>query len=182
MLEDEPIAFVFKIVLLGDASVGKTSLINQYVEGRFATDYRPSIGVGFEFKDIFFEKVQAKVRVVIWDIAGQPKYDSQRNTYFSGCQGALIVYDITNASSFDNVRKKWVKDMKTYGKPDAAYILIGNKSDLVETRVISKEQGERLAGEVNVTSFIETSAKNGNNVEHAFLSLINKIYETTHKS
>ena len=165
--------FVFKVVILGDAAVGKTSLINQFVEGSFNEDYKPTLGANIVRKDVNLNNT--KVRLIMWDLAGQEKYNVIRSMYYQGCTGTLIVYDITRYNTFDNVNAKWLKDFKNYVKKEGAYILIGNKSDLKDQRAVSTEEGEKLAREIDASDFIETSAKYGENVEMAFKNLVYQI-------
>ncbi|MFX1389037.1 MAG: Rab family GTPase [Promethearchaeota archaeon] len=165
--------FVYKIVILGDAAVGKTSLINQFVEGSFQEDYKPTLGANIVRKDVNLNGI--KVRLIMWDLAGQEKYRVVRSMYFQGCQGALLVYDVTRYSTFDNVNSKWLKDFKKYVKKEGVYILIGNKTDLVDQRVVTTERGQEIAQKINASHFIETSAKLGENIEQAFKLLVNQI-------
>jgi small GTP-binding protein len=94
-MSDEVKEFVFKIVILGDAAVGKTSLINQYIEQSFEEDYKPTLGANIIRKDVFIDEINASVRLIMWDLAGQEKYNVIRSMYFQGCVGALLVYDVT---------------------------------------------------------------------------------------
>ncbi|MFX1386509.1 MAG: Rab family GTPase [Promethearchaeota archaeon] len=165
--------FVFKIVVLGDAAVGKTSLINQFVEGSFKEDYKPTLGANIVRKDVNLNRT--KVRLIMWDLAGQEKYRVVRSMYFQGCQGALLVYDVTRYSTFDNVNSKWLRDFKKYVKKEGAYILIGNKTDLIDQRTVTTERGKEIAHKIKASHFIETSAKLGENIEEAFILLVNQI-------
>jgi len=174
-MAEEAKEYVFKITILGDSAVGKTSLINQFVEGAFQEDYKPTLGANIIRKDVVLDKSNAKIRLIMWDLAGQEKYNVIRSMYFQGCTGALVVYDITRHQTFDNVESKWLKDFKNYVKKEGAYILIGNKIDLSDQRVVSKEEGERLAEKIQASDFIETSAKFGENVEAAFKNLVYQI-------
>ncbi len=167
--------FVFKITILGQSAVGKTSLINQFVEETFQEDYKPTLGANIIRKDVNIDKVNAKVRLIMWDLAGQEKYNVIRSMYFQGCVGSLLVYDVTRHDSFAAIESKWLKDFKNYVKKEGAYILIGNKIDLEEQRTVEKEEGEKLAIEIGASSFIETSAKLGKNVEKAFKNLVYQI-------
>ena len=128
--------YVFKITLLGDAAVGKTSLINQFVENTFQEDYKPTLGANIIRKDVILEEFNAKCRLIVWDLAGQEKYNVVRSLYYQGCVGALLVYDITRTVTFENIESKWLNDFKKYVKKDGVYLLLGNKSDLNEQRVI----------------------------------------------
>ncbi len=167
--------YVFKITILGQSAVGKTSLINQFVEGSFQEDYKPTLGANIIRKDVNIDKVNAKVRLIMWDLAGQEKYNVIRSMYFQGCVGSLLVYDVTRHDSFAAIESKWLKDFKNYVKKEGAYILIGNKIDLKEQRSVGKEEGEKLAIEIGASTFIETSAKLGMNVEKAFKNLVHQI-------
>ena len=174
-LSTETKEYVFKITILGDSAVGKTSLINQFVESSFEDDYKPTLGANIIRKDVTIGDVNAKVRLIMWDLAGQEKYNVIRSMYFQGCVGALLVFDLTRHNTFDNIKSKWLKDFKNYVKKEGAYILIGNKVDLNDQRVVSSEEGTNLAKEINASDFIETSAKYGENVEKAFKNLVFQI-------
>jgi len=172
---DESKEFVFKIVILGDAAVGKTSLINQYIEESFESDYKPTLGANIIRKDVNIDGINASVRLIMWDLAGQEKYNVIRSMYFQGCLGALLVYDVTRYNTFDAVNSKWLKDFKKYVEKEGTYILIGNKIDLKDQRAVSNEDGAALAKKINASDFIETSAKYGENVEKAFINLVHQI-------
>ncbi len=106
--------FVFKIVILGDGAVGKTSLINRFVESSFNEDYKPTLGANIVRKDVNLDNT--KVRLIMWDLAGQEKYRVVRSMYFQGCEGALLVYDVTRYHTLDNINNKWLKDYKKHVK------------------------------------------------------------------
>ncbi|MHA1294152.1 MAG: Rab family GTPase [Promethearchaeota archaeon] len=175
MSGDEVKEFVFKIVVLGNSAVGKTSLINQYVEQSFKEDYKPTLGANIIRKDVIIDNINAKVRLIMWDLAGQEKYNVIRSMYFQGCVGALLVYDVTRINTFEDINHKWLKDFKKYVKKEGAYVLIGNKIDLKNERVVLTEQGEKLAEAINASDFIETSAKFNENVDIAFSKLVHQI-------
>jgi len=165
--------FVYKVVILGDAAVGKTSLINQFVEGTFQEDYKPTLGANIVRKDVNLNK--ARVRLIMWDLAGQEKYRVVRSMYFQGCEGALLVYDVTRYNTFDNINSKWLRDFKKYVKKKGVYVLIGNKTDLKDQRTIPTERRKELAKKIKASHFIETSAKLGENIEEAFSFLVTQI-------
>ena len=168
--------WIFKLVLLGDHAVGKTSLINQYVEQKFEEDYKPTIGVSIVKTSVILEKIDTKVSLLLWDIAWQEKYEKYRKYYFEGCVGALLVYDITKQDTLKNIKSKWYRDFNKYCEAkNSAYLLIGNKSDLESERNVDNDDGKDLANEINAADFIETSAKYGDNVEKAFLRLVQKV-------
>jgi len=165
--------FVFKIVIIGDAAVGKTSLINQFVESSFNEDYKPTLGANIVRKDVILDNT--KVRLIMWDLAGQEKYRVVRSMYFQGCEGALLVYDVTRYHTLDSINNKWLKDYKKHVKKKGAFILIGNKTDLKDQVAVPTERGKELATKIKASHFIETSAKLGENIEEAFSLLVNQI-------
>jgi len=175
-----PKNLVLKLALLGDAAVGKTSLINQYIQHRFNADYQPTLGVNIVVKELNIEELNASIRLVLWDIAGQAKYDLSRKMFFQGCMGALFIYDVTRHSTFKNIETKWLKDLREFTGKDPAYVLIGNKMDLKNSKVVSTQTGKELAEKINTSDFIETSAKYGDNVENAFKKLVNQVLINSH--
>jgi len=164
-----------KLALLGDPAVGKTSLIHQYTQHHFKEDYQPTLGVNIVIKDLQIEELNVFGRLILWDIAGQDKYDLSRKMFFQGCMGALLVYDTTRQSTYENIETKWLADFQQYAERDPAYVLIGNKIDLKESIAVPTEEGKRLADEMHASDFIETSAKNGDNVEDAFRKLVSQV-------
>jgi small GTP-binding protein len=169
--------YVFKILMLGDTAVGKTSLIDMYLTKKFADDYHPTLGTNIITKKITIDGPEGSITVVlvIWDIAGQEKYKISRVMYFSGCSGALFVYDITRNPTFENIESNWLKDYQTYSGQEGVFLLIGNKIDLKDNRGVPTEKGKELANKINAQDFIETSAKYGENVEKAFEDLVRRI-------
>ncbi len=167
--------YVFKIVVLGDAAVGKTSLINQYIEKSFKEDYKPTLGANIIRKDVTMPNIKAKVRLILWDLAGQEKYNVIRSMYFQGCVGAMLVFDLTRLSTFEAIESKWLKDFIKYVKKEGSYILIGNKSDLKDQRAISVDDGKKYADTIKACEYVETSAKHNENVEKGFITLVREI-------
>lgn len=171
--------FVFKIATIGSYATGKTSLINRYVEHKFQEDYKPTLGASIIAKDLQYTskdgETEYMVRCVIWDVAGQERYESVRSMYFQGCAGAILVYDVTRVPTFKEIEEKWINDFKTHANPKARFILIGNKIDLEEIRNVTTEQGKEMADNIGANAFIETSAKTGENVHESFESLIKEI-------
>ena len=162
-----------KLALLGDPAVGKTSLINRYTEKGFKENYQPTLGVNIVMKTLKIEEYE--IQLVIWDIAGQDKYDLTRKMFFEGCAGSLLVYDITRSATFDRIQSKWLEDFKKFARPDGVYILIGNKVDLRDSHTVPTENGHILAEQIQAIDFIETSAKSGDNVETAFKRLVAQV-------
>ena len=162
---------MFKILLLGDSGVGKSSLLLRYTKNEFISDMRSTIGVEFALKYITIDNYQLKIQ--IWDTAGMERYRSITNAYYKGAKGVIVLYDICRKKSFENV-DKWIDDFKSKADDDAVIILIGNKSDLDDKREVSKEEGESKA-QMNKFAFMETSAKDNNNVQKAFETLFSEI-------
>lgn len=166
--------FVFKITVLGEAAVGKTSLLNRFCEGIFQEDYKPTLGANIIRKDVNIGD-NTNVRLIMWDLAGQEKYNVIRSMYFQGCEGALLVYDVTRYNTFESVKSRWLRDFKKFIRKEGVYVLIGNKTDLIDDRVVPTEKGKDLAENIKASHFIETSAKLGENIEQAFLLLVKQI-------
>ncbi len=167
--------WLLKIAILGDDAVGKTSIVSQFVDNTFREDYKATIGTNILDKDLKFPELNASAKLVLWDIAGQTQYEKVRPGYYEGCSGALLVYDITRSTSFENIPTKWLMDYKNFVTKDQIYILIGNKNDLDNQREVNKEDGEKMAKEIEAIEFLETSAKFGVNVDKAFIKLAKEI-------
>jgi Ras-related protein Rab-11A len=177
MEEDINRKWALKLAILGDAAVGKTSLINNYITHFFNENYQPTLGLNIVTKDIRLEEFNSEIRLLLWDIAGQDKYELTRKMFFQGCSGALLVYDMTRSLTFEQITSKWHEDFKKFARSDGVYILIGNKLDLKDSIKITTEQGENMAHTINADEFIETSAKYGENVEMAFKKLVLHILD-----
>ena len=176
MDELEESEMIFKIILVGDIGVGKTNILSKYISNKFETDSKSTIGVELSTKT--FNINNNKINAQIWDTAGQEKYKSLTKAYYKGALGALVIYDITQKITFENI-DKWISDLKISAYEKVSIILIGNKSDLEEKREVSKEDGENKA-KLNEISFLETSALNGNNIEIAFKTLVKNVYNKCH--
>ena len=168
---------IFKIVLIGDTSVGKTNILSKYLTDEFDAKSKATVGVEFGVKNFKIENNIVKVQ--IWDTAGEERYRSITNAYYKGAKGSLLVYDITNKKSFENV-EKWISDLKANADEDISMILLGNKTDLEDKRVVTTEEGKNKAEFYNLT-FMETSALNGNNIQEAFNELIMDVYKRNHE-
>ena len=162
--------FLFKIVLIGDSSVGKSNILLRYVSNDFQKESRTTIGVLFQSKFITTADGLI-VRAQIWDTAGEERYKSVSKVYYRGAVGALLIYDITNRRSFENCAE-WLNRLKENSLEDIIIMLVGNKTDLVENREVSLAEGEEFA-QKNELAFMETSALDGNNVATAFDTTIN---------
>ena len=178
-MEEEfaPAEMIFKIIIVGDLSSGKTNIVTQYISHKFVQDSQPTIGVEMFNKD--FQINEDKVSAQIWDTAGQEKYNALTSSYYKGAKGALVVYDITQESTFLKV-EQFVKDLKEKSDKNVYMILVGNKIDLEENRKVSKEEGKILADKLKM-GFFEVSAKNGTGIEDLFKNLIDNVYEKNNR-
>ena len=171
--------YAYKLILGGEGGVGKTSMVHRFVENSFQTDYKSTIGTSIMKKECEFEGLNSKVRFVMWDLAGQAQFKRVRQSYISKAEAGILAYDVTRKETFDSV-KSWYKEIKSVS-PTISIILVGNKIDLIENRVVSTEEGEEIAKKLNL-SYIETSAKTGENINDAFkmlaLQLIKKYIVT----
>ncbi|MFW9936292.1 MAG: GTP-binding protein [Candidatus Thorarchaeota archaeon] len=166
--------YAFKLILGGDGAVGKTSMVHRFVEDKFEKDYKSTIGTSIMKKECRFGGLDSGVRFVIWDLAGQAQFKRVRQSYLANAEAGILVYDVTNKTSFENV-ENWNNEIKN-GSPNISLILVGNKIDLEENREVSFEEGEKLAQELGL-SYIETSAKTGENIEDAFKMLALQIIQ-----
>ena len=157
--------------------MGKTNILSKYLTDEFDAKSKATVGVEFGVKNFKIENNIVKVQ--IWDTAGEERYRSITNAYYKGAKGSLLVYDITNKKSFENV-EKWISDLKANADEDISMILLGNKTDLEDKRVVSTEEGKNKAEFYNLT-FMETSALNGNNIQEAFNELIMDVYKKNHE-
>ncbi|KAL8286139.1 hypothetical protein RQP46_004627 [Phenoliferia psychrophenolica] len=154
----------FKLVFLGEQSVGKTSLITRFMYDTFDNTYQATIGIDFLSKTMYLE--DRTVRLQLWDTAGQERFRSLIPSYIRDSSVAVVVYDITNRTSFMNT-SKWVEDVRSERGNDVIIVLVGNKTDLNDKRQVTTEEAETKSKELNVM-FIETSAKAGHNVKTLF--------------
>lgn len=157
----------YKLVFLGDQSVGKTSILTRFMYDTFDTTYEATIGIDFLSKTMYLE--DRAVRLQLWDSAGQERFRSLIPSYIRDSSVAVVVYDITSRSSFLNT-SKWIEDVRAERGDDVIVMLVGNKTDLSDRRQVTVEEGEALAKRENVM-FIETSAKAGYNVKALFRKL-----------
>ncbi|CAO3595767.1 ras family-domain-containing protein [Absidia repens] len=154
----------YKLVFLGEQSVGKTSLITRFMYDTFDNAYQATIGIDFLSKTMYLS--DRTVRLQIWDTAGQERFRSLIPSYIRDSSVAVIVYDISNRESFMNT-SKWIDDVRAERGTEAIVVLVGNKTDLNEKREVTTDEGEKRAKELNVM-FTETSAKAGQNVKNLF--------------
>ena len=163
--------YLLKYIIIGDASVGKSNILLKYAHNQFKAEYQLTIGVEFGAKNI---KIKDKIyRIQIWDTAGQENFRSITRAYYKNSVCALVVYDITNRQSFENV-KAWIEDCKSQSPSTILMALVGNKIDLDSSRAVSTEEGEDFAN-MNGMPFFETSAKSGENIDSIFTNTATEI-------
>jgi small GTP-binding protein len=169
---------VYKVIVVGDAGVGKTSLARRYTTGQFDESYLFTLGVDFFTKQIKL-KDDTNIKLVIYDTGGQERFDFIRGLYFEGAAGAIIAYDVTDQQSFDRV-DHWMQQVyqRCEGIP---LLLVACKADLKDQRVVNESDGKSAAKQLEM-DFIETSAKNDLHVNDVFESLAKKIYSSYEKS
>jgi Ras-related protein Rab-1A len=162
---------LFKLVLLGGSSVGKSSLMTRYTDDTYTDEINSTIGTDFRVKMIKFKSKAIKLQ--IWDTAGQEKFRSINTTFFRGVHGFIVVFDLNNLDSFKNVRL-WIDDIKTYCANNYSIMLVGNKCDL--PRVVQESDIKPLTDEFNI-SYFETSAKTDAGVSTIFETITELIYQ-----
>jgi len=167
--------YLFIVVLVGDSCVGKSSLLMRFADEKWEWEgtYISTIGVDFKIRNITL--AGRTIKLQIWDTAGQERFRSIGTTYYRGAHGIILVYDITNHESFQHA-DRWLKEIETHGKENCSRLLVGNKTDLSDKRAVKTDEGKAFAAEHNLP-FLETSAKDGNNVDQAFMSIASQIKE-----
>jgi Ras-related protein Rab-1A len=163
--------YLFKLLLIGDSGVGKSCLLLRFADDTYTDSYISTIGVDFKIRTVDLDTKTIKLQ--IWDTAGQERFRTITSSYYRGAHGIIIVYDITDKESFDNVRQ-WLFEIDRYASENVCKLLVGNKSDLTNKRAVEYEQSKAFADELNIP-FLETSAKNAANVEQAFLTMAAQI-------
>ena len=160
-----------EVLIIGDSAVGKSCLLIQFADQTFSENYVSTIGVDFKIRTM--ELDGRSIKLQIWDTAGQERFHSITSNYYNGSHAIAVVYDITNRQTFENVRK-WMKDVTDLASPNVVKLLVGNKTDLEDKRVVCREEGEMLASSLGIP-FIETSAKNASNVQEMFTEMCRAI-------
>jgi len=163
--------YLFKLLLIGDSGVGKSCLLLRFADDTYTESYISTIGVDFKIRTIELDGKTVKLQ--IWDTAGQERFRTITSSYYRGAHGIIVVYDVTDKDSFNNV-KQWLHEIDRYASPNVNKLLVGNKSDLASKKTVSTEDAQEFADELGL-EFLETSAKNANNVEAAFLRMASQI-------
>lgn len=165
----------FKIIIIGDSYVGKSCLSLRGTKGIFnETEYSPTIG--FEFLTFFIKINDTNIKLQIWDTCGQEVYRSLIKSFYHNSSLGILVYSIDNKNSFDNL-DSWLNEIKNEGNPDINIFLIGNKVDLENQRIITKEMAENFCKNNKINFFLETSAKTGFNAENVFVEASKLLYQ-----
>ena len=163
--------YLFKILLIGNSGVGKSSLLLRFADDTFTDNFMPTIGVDFKIRTL--EVDGRTIKLQIWDTAGQERFKTITSSYYKGAHGIIVVYDITDKESFKNI-DTWMNEVEKHASDNVSRILVGNKCDMDESRQVSTDEGKELADQYNIR-FMETSAKESANVEEAFTLMTKEI-------
>ncbi|CAE6368586.1 unnamed protein product [Rhizoctonia solani] len=163
--------FLIKLLLIGDSGVGKSCLLLRFCDDAWTPSFITTIGIDFKIRTI--ELDGKRIKLQIWDTAGQERFRTITTAYYRGAMGILLVYDVTDEKSFNNIRT-WHANVEQHASEGVNKILIGNKSDWMDKKVVTEEQGRALADELGI-KFMETSAKANDGVEDAFFTLARDI-------
>ncbi|KAJ7532818.1 hypothetical protein O6H91_13G021500 [Diphasiastrum complanatum] len=159
--------YLFKLLLIGDSGVGKSCLLLRFADDTYLESYISTIGVDFKIRTV--ELDEKIVKLQIWDTAGQERFRTITSSYYRGAHGIIVVYDVTDQDSFNNV-KQWLNEIDRYASESVNKLLVGNKSDLTAKKVVDYQTAKAFADEIGIP-FLETSAKNATNVEQAFMTM-----------
>lgn len=165
-----------KILVIGDSGVGKSSIITKYMDNFFSDMHISTIGIDFRIKKMNIDG--KSITLQLWDVAGQERFRSITSIYFRRCNAIIILFDITNRESFDNV-KKWISEIDKYDCANIEKILVGNKCDLEQKRVVSIEDAKKFANNMDMM-YVETSAKKSTHINDLFENIIKKIIKKYH--
>ena len=171
--EENKYEYIFKIILIGSSSVGKSSILQRYIQKVFNESYSCTIGVDFFMKSI--DVGEKSIKLQLWDTAGTEKFRSITTSYYRGANAAFVVFDLTSKPTFDCL-SEWIENYYKYSNPDSKknVILIGNKCDLIDKREVKQEEIEKFINDNNIMYF-ETSAKNGKNIDECFYYIAEKL-------
>eukprot|EP01116_Phalansterium_solitarium_P014354 TRINITY_DN31973_c0_g1_i1.p1 TRINITY_DN31973_c0_g1~~TRINITY_DN31973_c0_g1_i1.p1 ORF type:complete len:207 (-),score=46.90 TRINITY_DN31973_c0_g1_i1:172-792(-) len=165
--KEEPFDILVKILLIGDSGVGKSCLLLRFADDTFSPGFIATIGIDFKIRTLTLDG--KKVKLQIWDTAGQERFRTVTTAYYRGAHGIMVVYDVCDERSFGNVQN-WLRAIDQHANESVAKLLVGNKCDQIDRRVIEKQQGSELAAAFKV-KFFETSAKSCLGVDDAFIAL-----------
>ncbi|EFA77554.1 Rab GTPase [Heterostelium album PN500] len=163
--------YLFKLLLIGDSGVGKSCLLLRFADDTYTESYISTIGVDFKIRTINLDGKIIKLQ--IWDTAGQERFRTITSSYYRGAHGIIVVYDVTDHVSFNNV-KQWMQEIQRYACDSVTRLLVGNKCDLIEKKVVETNVAREYADSAGIP-FLETSAKSSANVEDAFMIMASEI-------
>jgi len=163
--------YLFKLLLIGDSGVGKSCLLLRFADDTYTESYISTIGVDFKIRTIELDGKTIKLQ--IWDTAGQERFRTITSSYYRGAHGIIVVYDVTDQESFNNV-KQWLQEIDRYACENVNKLLVGNKCDLTNKKVVDYTSAKEYADQLGIP-FLETSAKNATNVEQAFMTMAAEI-------
>jgi len=170
--------YLFKLLLIGDSGVGKSCLLLRFADNTYTDSYISTIGVDFKIRTVEIDGKTVKLQ--IWDTAGQERFRTITSSYYRGAHGIIVVYDVTDKVSFNNV-KQWLGEIDRYACQSVNKLLVGNKDDLEMKKVVDTNEAKDFAESLGI-SFLETSAKSSKNVEEAFLTMTRQIKERVSRS
>ncbi len=165
--------YMRKVVMIGAGGSGKTALVNRFLTQKFSEQYIVTIGSQFAVKTVTVDKDNGRsvtVKLLVWDLAGQQRFDFIRSSYYKGAKGALLVFDVTRKNTYDAL-PNWIEETENALGQRIPIILLANKVDLADERVITSEMARQFVEENGLNGYLETSALTGENVEHAFYLL-----------
>lgn len=169
---DDSFDYLFKIVLIGDPGVGKTCIVQRFKKGTFVERHGSTIGVDFTMKTLVVDS--KKVKLQVWDTAGQERFRTITQSYYRSANAVIITYDITKKDTFKNV-VRWTEDVKKYAPPNVIKLLVGNKTDIAESREVSIEEASSCAAHYSMIDALEASAKDATNIENAFMRVAREL-------
>lgn len=168
---DSEYDYVFKIIIIGDSGVGKSCILLRFADDTFTPSHISTIGVDFKINTLSIEN--KVIKLMLWDSAGQERFRNITSTYYRGSHGIIVVFDLTIMESFNNI-KMWIKEIEKFAGNEVCKILVGNKCDLVNRRVVEHNTAKQLADDFNM-QYIETSAKDSINIHEAFENMATEI-------
>lgn len=172
--------FRFKIVMLGDGAVGKTAMTTRFTQNFFEADYKRTIGADFAVKRMDIPDIDSHVTLQCWDLAGQPRFEFVRQGFYRGTRGGLLLYDVTRRRTFLNI-DRWKEEAFVNIGKEIPIVLVANKIDLVDSRVVTEKDGKAYAKEHGFI-YVESSALTGENVEEAYVNLCKKMIKESRAS
>ncbi|MCQ2818470.1 MAG: GTP-binding protein [archaeon] len=178
-MSNDDVEFIYKVLLLGDSSVGKTCFLKRFVDGTFQEVYMSTIGLDYRLKVMTMQD-NKKVKLQIWDTAGQDRFRAITKNYYKGAHGIILIYDVTCRRTFDNVRN-WMAQITESASEEVSVFLVANKIDMEDERKVPEEEGKKAAEEFNLP-FYEASAKSNINVDQVFNDLVKIIHDKAKKT